>query len=226
MARVYEGHPPGLAASWGRLTIDLPRHRVRRRGMGWKTYTCPSCSSARRRRLPLRCCSASRSAAPEPAGLRGVTRTFLQYRASFVTNPTGRATRARPYSYLTQMLGLSCRTPPAAADGGPDRVHPWPGAQERADDRQLLVDLTRAPSTSCCASLVLALVLVSQGVVRRCLLIRQSARRAHGRRRRQAGDRQVLALGPAASRSPSSTWGRTRRILQRQRRPPYGTRRR
>ena len=142
-----------------------------------------------------------------PQGLAAVTPdSSFNTAISFATNTNWQGYGGETtMSYLTQMLALTVQNFVSAAcgHGNAGRAHSRTDlARPRQGIGNFWVDLTRSPrSTFCCRlSIVLALVLVSQGVVQTFnpYATRATDADLYGRRW-QLSDRTGLALGPAAS---------------------------
>jgi len=108
---------------------------------------------------------------PEPGGCgSGDMGSVAQYAVSFATNTNWQAYAGESVSYLTQMIGLAVQTTcRSCGDGGPHRIHLWLLAQVGDDDRELLgaSHPQRHDPTPICV--VISLLLVSQGTVRRIM---------------------------------------------------------
>ena len=213
MARVYEGERdvsrpvlrPARAARLPRRAASTPRT-----GMTWKRYALAmlllqrsrACSrSTRLQRAPGR-------AAAQPAGLRRASTPDSSFNTavSFATNTNWQGYGGETtMSYLTQMLGLTVQNFVSAATGMAVAGRADPRLPRSARWRTIgnfWVDLMRSTLYILLPlSLVLALVLVSQGVVQNFEALPDGAAR-RGRRPTPTASRspsRCSPMGPAAS---------------------------
>jgi K+-transporting ATPase ATPase A chain len=209
MARVYEGRSLfGLDRVLGPVERLLYRAgRVRAdEEMGWKTYAGAMLWFSALGVLFLYALQRLQAALPwNPAKMGAVTPdSSFNTAISFVSNTNwqGYAGEAT-LSYLTQMLGLTVQNFVSAAAGMAMLVALIRGLVRRKADTigNFWVDLVRTTLYILLPlALVLALVLVSQGVVQtfdeyRIVPLLEAAADAEGNRMTE----QTLALGPAAS---------------------------
>lgn len=173
MARVYEGKPCGLDRILGpieRLTYRLSGIKSTEE-MGWKRYTGAVMMFSAVGLLIVYAIQRVQGMLPlNPQGLGAVTAdSSLNTSVSFVTNTNWQGYGGETtMSYLTQMLGLSVQNFVSAATGMAVMVALVRGLARRgcATIGNFWVDLTRSTLYILLPlSVVLAIVLVSQGVV-------------------------------------------------------------
>jgi K+-transporting ATPase ATPase A chain len=173
MARVYEGRSPGLGAILGwleRLVYRLSGVNPDRE-MGWKTYTLAMLLFNFAGLLVVYLLQRLQGILPlNPQGLGAVTPdSSFNTAVSFATNTNWQGYAGETtLSYLTQMLGLTVQNFVSAAAGMATLAAFVRGFTRRAADTigNFWVDLTRTTVYILLPlSFVLALVLVSQGVV-------------------------------------------------------------
>jgi potassium-transporting ATPase potassium-binding subunit len=207
MARIYEGNPPGLA----RLLLPVERFCYRVGGvradeeMEWKRYAGAVLLFSAASTLAVYGLERLQGLLPlNPAGLTGVeAKVALNTAVSFATNTNWQAYGGETtMSYLSQMAGLTVQNFVSAAAGMAVLVALIRGIVRRETDQlgSFWVDLVRGTLYILLPlSLVLALALVSQGVVQNFAPYRSvPLLEAVG----PATDRmttQVLPMGPAAS---------------------------
>ena len=175
MARVYEGRRLfGLDRVLGPArAADLsPVRRAPRGGDGLEGLRSRRPALQRRERASaVRVAARSGNAAAQPAEIRRRLARIPRSTPPSASRPTptGRAYAGETtMSYLTQMLGLAVQNFVSAATGhgDPGRLHPRAGAPAQETIGNFWVDLTRTTLYILLPlSLVLALALVSQGVV-------------------------------------------------------------
>jgi K+-transporting ATPase ATPase A chain len=173
MARVYEGRAPGLEAALGgieRLLYRLSGIRPDRE-MGWKTYTLAMLIFNFAGLLAVYLLQRLQGLLPlNPQGLGAVTPdSSFNTAVSFATNTNWQGYGGETtMSSLTQMLGLTVQNFVSAAAGMATLVAFVRGFSRRSAETigNFWVDLTRTTLYVLLPlSLVLALILVSQGVV-------------------------------------------------------------
>jgi K+-transporting ATPase ATPase A chain len=208
MARVYEGKPFGLDRVLGpveRLIYRLCGVRPEEE-MDWKVYAYAMLLFSAVGFVFLYALQRLQGLLPwNPAGLGAVTPdSSFNTAASFVTNTNWQGYGGETtMSYLTQMLGLTVQSFVSAATGMAVLVALFRGLARRNAKTigNFWVDLTRTTLYILLPlSLVLALVLVSQGVVQtfsayKTVPLLEATTGADGK----PVTEQVLALGPAAS---------------------------
>jgi K+-transporting ATPase ATPase A chain len=209
MARVYEGKPlRGLDRALGPIERLIYRLCGVRAGeeMGWRTYAVGVLLFNALGLLAVYLLQRVQGMLPlNPAGLGAVAPDLaFNTAASFATNTNWQSYSGEStLSYLTQMLALTVQNFVSAATGMAVLVALIRGLVRRqaSDIGNFWVDLTRSTLYILLPlSLVLALVLVSQGVVQtlapyRTVSLVQPVAGADG----NAVTDQTLALGPAAS---------------------------
>jgi K+-transporting ATPase ATPase A chain len=173
MARVYEGRAPGLEAALGgieRLLYRLSGIRPDRE-MGWKTYTLAMLIFNFAGLLAVYLLQRLQGVLPlNPQGLGAVTPdSSFNTAVSFATNTNWQGYGGETtMSHLTQMLGLTVQNFVSAAAGMATLAAFVRGFSRRSAETigNFWVDLTRTTLYVLLPfSLVLALILVSQGVV-------------------------------------------------------------
>jgi potassium-transporting ATPase potassium-binding subunit len=200
MARVFEGDPTFLGRVLG--PVERAIYRIAgvdpRRSMNWKAYALAMLAFQVVGFAAVYALQRFQASLPlNPQGLGAVTpHLAFDTAVSFVTNTNWQAYGGEStLGYLTQMLGLTVQNFVSAATGLAILVAFIRGLAGRTT-RQLgnfWVDLVRATvHVLLPLSLVVALVLVSQGVVQ-TLAPYVHARLLDG------GAEQVIAVGPAAS---------------------------
>jgi K+-transporting ATPase ATPase A chain len=208
MARVYEGKPFGLDRVLGpveRLIYRLCGVRPEEE-MDWKVYAYAMLLFSAVGFVFLYALQRLQGLLPwNPAGLGAVTPdSSFNTAASFVTNTNWQGYGGETtMSYLTQMLGLTVQSFVSAATGMAVLVALFRRLARRNAKTigNFWVDLTRTTLYILLPlSLVLALVLVSQGVVQtfsayKTVPLLEATTGADGK----PVTEQVLALGPAAS---------------------------
>ena len=228
MARVYQGRPTGLDGAFGWLERLIYRVGGVRPDaeMGWKRYTIAMLLFNFAGILVVYALQRLQGSLPlNPQGLGAVSPdSSFNTAVSFGTNTNWQGYGGETtMSYLTQMLGLTVQNFVSAAAGMATLAAFIRGLSRRSSETigNFWVDLTRTTLYILLPlSFVLALVLVSQGVVQTLRPLREGdgrpadpVRRAGDRQGRQAGPgrkgqpkmkketltEQVLALGPAAS---------------------------
>ncbi len=208
MARVYEGRPCGLDRVLGPLERLLYRVTGVRQDeeMGWQAYAVAMLLFSAVGWLFLYLLQRFQEMLPwNPQGLAAVTPdSSFNTATSFVTNTNWQGFGGETtMSYLTQMLGLTVQDFVSAATGMAVLVAFIRGLARRNSRTigNFWVDLTRSTLYILLPlSLILAVVLVSQGVVQtfsasRTVPLLEATADADG----NAVTEQVLALGPAAS---------------------------
>jgi K+-transporting ATPase ATPase A chain len=201
LARVYDGEPILLRRVLGPVERLIYRAAGVRpdRGMGWAAYATAFLAFNAAGALALYVLLRVQGMLPgEPSGIGGLSpdRSF-NTAASFVTNTDWQAYSGETsLRYLTQMLGLTTQNFASAAGGMAVLMALVRGLRQRSGDDlgNFWVDLTRGfLYVLLPLSLVLAVFLVSQGVVQTLAgyptvrLLEDPARD------------QVIAVGPAAS---------------------------
>jgi K+-transporting ATPase ATPase A chain len=190
MARVYEGKPFGLERLLYRLCRVRPDEE-----MDWKTYTLSFLLFSAVSLLFLYALQRLQGLLPwNPAALGAVTPdSSFNTAISFVSNTNWQGYGGETtMSYLTQALGLTVQNFVSAAAGMAILVAFIRGLTRRNARTigNFWVDLTRTTLYILLPlSLILALVLVSQGVVQTFSAYKTV----------QTGEEQTLALGPVAS---------------------------
>ena len=173
MARVYEGRPSGLDRVLGpleRLIYRLGGIRADRE-MGWKTYTVSMLLFNAAGFLAVYALQRLQGGLPlNPQGLGAVSPdSAFNTAVSFATNTNWQGYGGETtMSYLTQMLALTVQNFVSAASGMATLVALIRGLRRRMADTigNFWVDMTRSTLYILLPlSLVLAVVLVSQGVV-------------------------------------------------------------
>ncbi|HEX3127551.1 MAG TPA: potassium-transporting ATPase subunit KdpA [Thermoanaerobaculia bacterium] len=193
MARVYEGRPFGVERLIYRLCRVQPDEE-----MDWKTYTLSLLLFSAVSVLFLYALQRFQGLLPwNPATLGAVSPdSSFNTAVSFVSNTNWQGYGGETtMSYLTQMLGLTVQNFVSAAAGMAVLVAFIRGLVRRNARTigNFWVDLTRTTLYILLPfSLILALVLVSQGVVQTFSSYRTV-------QPIEAGGEQVLAVGPAAS---------------------------
>ncbi|HVR99649.1 MAG TPA: potassium-transporting ATPase subunit KdpA [Thermoanaerobaculia bacterium] len=193
MARVYEGRPFGFERLIYRLTGVRPDEE-----MDWKVYAFSVLLFSLAGTLFLYALQRLQGLLPaNPQGFGAVTPDSSWNTAvSFVSNTNWQGYSGETtMSYLTQMMGLAVQNFASAATGMAILVALIRGLTRRSAQTvgNFWVDLTRTTLYILLPlSLVLALVLVSQGVVQTFSGYRTVPLL-------ETGESQVLALGPAAS---------------------------
>jgi potassium-transporting ATPase potassium-binding subunit len=192
MARVYEGRPLGFERLLYRLCRVRPDEE-----MDWKTYTLSLLQFSAVSVLLLYGLQRLQGLLPwNPAALGAVTPdSSFNTAVSFVSNTNWQGYGGETtMSYLTQMIGLTVQNFVSAAAGMAVLVAFIRGLVRRNARTigNFWVDLTRTTLYILLPlSLILAIVLVSQGVV-------QTFSESRTVQPAEGGE-QVLALGPAAS---------------------------
>jgi K+-transporting ATPase ATPase A chain len=192
MARVYEGRPLGFERLLYRLCRVRPDEE-----MDWKIYTLSFLLFSAVSLLFLYALQRLQAHLPwNPAALGAVTPdSSFNTAVSFVSNTNWQGYGGETtMSYLTQMLGLTVQNFVSAAAGMAVLVAFIRGLVRKSSQTigNFWVDLTRTTLYILLPlSLILALVLVSQGVV-------QTFSESRAVQPAEGGE-QILALGPAAS---------------------------
>jgi K+-transporting ATPase ATPase A chain len=206
MARVYQGSPMLLE----RILGKFERWLYRMAGvhpeieMGWKTYAMAMLACNFAGILLVYALQRLQPLLPlNPAGLGAVSpHTAFNTAVSFGTNTNWQSYAGEStMSYLTQMLGLTVQNFLSAATGMATLAAFIRGLARRSAETigNFWVDLTRTTLYVLLPlSLVLALVLVSQGVVQTLAPYQKVALVQSAPTTQPAAD-QILAIGPAAS---------------------------
>jgi K+-transporting ATPase ATPase A chain len=208
MARVYEGQPVGLDRVFGPVERLIYRVCGVREGdeMDWKTYAVAMLLFNVAGFLVVYLLQRLQAGLPlNPQGLAAVTPdSSFNTAVSFATNTNWQGYGGETtMSYLTQMLGLHVQNLVSAASGMATLVALIRGLARRTAGTigNFWVDLTRSTLYVLLPLVfVLALVLVSQGVVQNFsayqpVPLLQATKDSNG----NAVTQQVLPLGPAAS---------------------------
>jgi K+-transporting ATPase ATPase A chain len=212
MARVYEGRPCGLDGALGWLERLIYRLAGVRAGeeMGWKTYAVAMLLFNAAGMLLVYALQRLQGGLPlNPQGFGAVSAdSSFNTAASFATNTNWQGYGGEStMSYLTQMLGLTVQNFVSAASGMAVLVALIRGFARRTAQTigNFWVDLTRTTLYILLPlSLVLAIALVSQGVVQTFgpyakVAVVQASQWDDPKTRKSTLTEQVIAVGPAAS---------------------------